>query len=390
VCVTGSIAAYKVCEIIRQLRKDGAQVQVMMTKSAQEFIGKATFSALTNNKVLIDIFPDTPKAGLEHIDLAINIDAVIVCPATANNLCKTASGIADDLITTTLSICEQPTLFIPAMNFRMWRNEGTIEAVNKLRNEGKIVMEPESGPLASLHEGVGRLPEIYDIINEIRSLFEIPLPLKGKKVLVTAGPTREWIDPVRYISNKSSGKMGYSIAKSARDKGADVSLISGPVSLNEIPGINTIKVETTDEMLHAIKSYLNNSIYPDYFFMCAAVSDFKLNLTSSEKIKRKDMNSTAKIIPTVDILKNIALSEKSKLIAFALETKFNVGEAKRKLYSKNADFIAMNILCKGISGFDSETNELFIYSKNNHSEKINLNHKSRVASKLIDYVISCD
>ena len=142
ICVTGSIAAYKTCEIIRQLRKEGAKVQVMMTDSAQEFIGKATFAALTNNEVLTDIFPDTPKAGLEHIELAMDIDAIVVCPATANNLCKIANGIADDLITTTLSVCEQPTLFVPAMNFRMWRNDGTIDAVNKLRKSGKVIIEP--------------------------------------------------------------------------------------------------------------------------------------------------------------------------------------------------------------------------------------------------------
>ena len=360
-----------------------------MTKSAQEFVGKATFAALTNNEVLTDIFPNTPKAGLEHIELAIDVDAIVVCPATANNLCKIANGIADDLITTTLSVCEQPTLYVPAMNFRMWRNEGTIDAVQKLRNAEKIVMEPESGPLASLHEGVGRLPEISDIMNEIRNLFEIPLPLKGKKVLITAGPTREWIDSVRYISNKSSGKMGYSIAKSARDKGADVTLISGPVNLNEIAGIKTIKVETADEMLNAINLLLSENS-PDYFFMCAAVSDFKVKNIGNEKLKRSQIASVLEIEPAPDILKSISLNKNTKLIAFALETTFNPEEAKRKLNSKEADFIAMNIVNEGISGFDSETNEFYVYSKSGKEKKIPLNHKSRIASQLIDHVISCD
>jgi phosphopantothenoylcysteine decarboxylase / phosphopantothenate---cysteine ligase len=389
-CITGSIAAYKACEIIRQLRKENANIQVMMTKSAQEFVGKATFAALTNNEVLTDIFPKTPKAGLEHIEVAMDIDAIIICPATANIICKIASGIADDLITTTMSVCEQPTLYVPAMNFRMWRNEGTIEAVKKLRDAKKIVMNPDSGPLASLHEGVGRLPDLLSIMNEIRSLFKIQIPLKGKKVLVTAGPTREWIDPVRYISNRSSGKMGYSIAKSARDKGADVTLISGPVSLNEIFGIKTIKVETSDEMLAQVILQVENQNHPDFIFMCAAVSDYKMKNISKEKIKRKKMTAKLEIIPAPDILKSITVNKKTKLIAFALETDFNPDEATRKLKDKNADFIAMNITQKGQTGFDSDTNELFIYSKIGKQMKINLNHKIRVASQLIDYIVSCD
>lgn len=388
ICVTGSIAVYKTCELVRQLRKEDAIVQVMMTKSAQEFVGKATFSALTNNEVLTDIFPNTPKAGLEHIELAMNVDAIIVCPATANNLCKVANGIADDLISTTLSVCEQPTLFVPAMNFRMWRNEGTINAVELLRHSGKKIMNPEAGQLASLHEGIGRLPEILAIMNEIRNLFNIPLPLKGKKVLITAGPTREWIDPVRYISNRSSGKMGFALAKSARDKGAEVVLISGPISLNQISGIKTISVESSDEMLDAIQIQLEIGSNIDYLFMCSAVSDYKLKHISLNKIKRKDLKPSLELIPAPDILKTISTGKDTKIIAFALETEYNKVEALRKLKDKKADFIAMNITRKGISGFDSETNELFVFNKAEKIKKIELNHKSRIASQLIDYVIS--
>jgi len=388
ICVTGSIAVYKTCELVRQLRKEDAIVQVMMTKSALEFVGKATFAALTNNEVLTDIFPNTPKAGLEHIELAMDVDAIIVCPATANNLCKVANGIADDLISTTLSVCEQPTLFVPAMNFRMWRNEGTINAVKLLRESGKMVMNPESGQLASLHKGIGRLPEILSIMNGIRNLFNIPLPLKGKKVLITAGPTREWIDPVRYISNRSSGKMGFALAKSARDKGAEVVLISGPVSLNQISGIHTIPVETSDEMLNAIQIQLEVGNKIDYLFMCSAVSDYKLKNISLHKIKRKDLQPSLEIIPAPDILKSISTGKDTKIIAFALETEYNKVEALRKLKDKKADFIAMNITQKGISGFDSETNELFIFNKAEKIKKLELNHKSRIASQLIDYVIS--
>ena len=186
IIITGSIAAYKTCDVIRLLRREGAEVQVMMTKSAQKFIGKTTFAALTNYQVITEMFPNTPKAGLEHVELAIDIDAVVVIPATENIICKVASGVADEVVSTTLSICEQPTLFAPAMNYRMWQNSATMEAVDKLRNRGKVVLEPEEGALASLHEGEGRLPDLKIIMNSIRSLIEIPLPLKGKKVLITA------------------------------------------------------------------------------------------------------------------------------------------------------------------------------------------------------------
>ena len=215
--VTGSIAAYKACDVVRLLSKEGANVQVMMSRSAQEFVGKATFTALTGHEVIIELFPDTPKAGLEHIQMAMELDAVVVVPATANILCKVANGVADEVVSTTLSVCEQPTLFAPAMNFRMWQNPATQEAVDKLRHRGKIIINPDEGLLASLHEGEGRLPNITKIMNGIRSLFEMPLPLKGKKVLVTAGPTREAMDPIRFISNRSSGKMGFSIAKAAKN-----------------------------------------------------------------------------------------------------------------------------------------------------------------------------
>ena len=253
IIVTGSIAAYKACEVVRLLRKEGANVQVMMTKSAQEFVGKTTFAALTNHEVITEMFSDTPKAGLEHIEMAIDLDAIVVIPATANIICKAANGVADEVVSTTLSVCDQPTLFAPAMNNRMWQNPATMEAVENLRERSKIVLDPEEGQLASLHEGEGRLPDIGVIMNGIRDLFKLPLPLKGKKVLVTAGPTREAIDPVRFISNRSSGKMGYALAEKARDMGASVILISGPVSLPQISEVEIIFVESAKEMADSVQ-----------------------------------------------------------------------------------------------------------------------------------------
>ncbi|MDP7026832.1 MAG: bifunctional phosphopantothenoylcysteine decarboxylase/phosphopantothenate--cysteine ligase CoaBC [Candidatus Marinimicrobia bacterium] len=385
IVVTGSIAAYKACEVVRLLRKEGANVQVMMSKSAMEFVGKTTFAALTDNEVITEIFPKTPKAGLEHIEMAIELDAIVVIPATANTICKVANGVADDVVSTTLSVCEQPTLFAPAMNFRMWQNPATLEAVEKLRKKGSIVLDPEEGQLASLHEGEGRLPELIDILNGIRSLFEIPLPLQGKKVLVTAGPTREAIDPVRFISNRSSGKMGYSLAEKAKDFGAEVSLISGPVSLSPIPEVHMLVVETAEEMAVAVK---NNCSDADYLFMVAAVSDYSPADPPDKKIKRDSENKSIELKPALDILKSIKGKTKGKIIAFALETHDGEVEAQRKLVEKGADFIILNYANEKGAGFESSTNRVTIFSKSGNQIELKKDRKDRIAKKIIEYILN--
>ena len=385
IIVTGSIAAYKACEVVRLLRKEGANVQVMMSKSALEFVGKAPFAALTNNEVITEIFPNTPKAGLEHIEMAIELDAIVVVPATANTICKVASGVADDVVSTTLSVCEQPTLFVPAMNFRMWQNPATMEAVEKLRKKGSIVLDPEEGQLASLHEGEGRLPELIDILNGIRSLFEIPLPLQGKKVLVTAGPTREAIDPVRFISNRSSGKMGYALAEKARDMGASVILISGPVSLSPIPEIEMIYVETAEEMAVSIQANCNDA---DYLFMVAAVADYSPVNPADQKIKRTSENKSIELKPALDILKSIKGKTKGKVIAFALETHDGESEAQRKLVEKGADFIVLNYANEEGAGFESSTNRVTIFSKSGNQIELKKDRKDRIAQKIIEYILN--
>ena len=385
IAVTGSIAAYKACEVVRLLRKEGANVQVMMSKSAMEFVGKATFAALTENEVISEIFPNTPKAGLEHIEMAIELDAIVVVPATANTICKAANGVADDVVSTTLSVCEQPTLFVPAMNFRMWQNPATMEAVEKLRKKGSIVLDPEEGQLASLHEGEGRLPELIDILNGIRSLFEIPLPLQGKKVLVTAGPTREAIDPVRFISNRSSGKMGYALAEKARDMGASVILISGPVSLPPIPEIEMIHVETAEEMAVSIQANCNDA---DYLFMVAAVADYSPVNPADQKIKRTSENKSIELKPALDILKSIKGKTKGKVIAFALETHDGESEAQRKLVEKGADFIVLNYANEEGAGFESSTNRVTIFSKSGNQIELKKDRKDRIAQKIIEYILN--
>jgi len=385
IAVTGSIAAYKACEVVRLLRKEGANVQVMMSKSALEFVGKATFAALTNNEVITEIFPDTPKGGINHIEMAIDLDVIVVVPATANTICKAANGVADDVVSTTLSACEQPTLFAPAMNFRMWQNPATMEAVEKLRKKGSIVLDPEEGQLASLHEGEGRLPELIDILNGIRSLFEIPLPLQGKKVLVTAGPTREAIDPVRFISNRSSGKMGYALAEKARDMGASVILISGPVSLSPIPEIEMIYVETAEEMAVSIQANCNDA---DYLFMVAAVADYSPVNPADKKIKRTSDNKSIELKPALDILKSIKGKTKGKVIAFALETHDGESEAQRKLVEKGADFIVLNYANEEGAGFESSTNRVTIFSKSGNQIELKKDRKDRIAQKIIEYILN--
>ncbi|MCK4578140.1 MAG: bifunctional phosphopantothenoylcysteine decarboxylase/phosphopantothenate--cysteine ligase CoaBC, partial [Candidatus Marinimicrobia bacterium] len=236
VAVTGSIAAFKACELVRQLRREGADVTVAMTTTATNFVGPTTFAAFTGHPVLIEQFPDDPSAGVPHVDVAEEFDLAVVAPATADILGKAAHAIADDLVSTLLNILDCPIIFAPAMNFRMWANPATRDAVERLRGWGRYVMEPDEGELATRHVGPGRFPEIRRIMVCIRTQFDERQLLAGKKIVVTAGPTREPIDPVRFISNRSSGKMGYALAAAARDMGSEVTLISGPVSLSPVPG----------------------------------------------------------------------------------------------------------------------------------------------------------
>jgi len=384
IIITGSIAAYKACEVVRLLCKEGANVQVMMSKSAQKFIGKATFVALTGHEVIVELFPNTPKAGLEHIQLAINLDAVVVVPATANILCKVANGVADEIVSTTLSVCEQPTLFAPAMNFRMWQNPATLEAVEKLRKRGMKVLNPNKGLLASLHKGEGRLPNISEIMNGIRSLFEMSLPLEGKKVLVSAGPTREAIDPVRFISNRSSGKMGYALAEKARDMGAEVVLVSGPVSLPPVPEIEIDYIESAEEMERAMIKYASTA---DYIFMTAAVADYSPKIGTNKKMKRSNKNLTLDLKPTPDILKSINGKTRAIITAFALEIQDGENEALRKLKDKGVDFIVLNYADEVGAGFESSTNHVILFSKDGDRFDLVKDRKDRIAEKIITHIL---
>lgn len=386
ICITGSIAAYKTCELIRVLKKQEAEVKVMMSKSAEKFVGKATFAALTNNEVMSDLFPNTPKAGLEHIELSFDLDLIIVMPATANILSKTANGIADDIISTTLSVCEQPTIFTPAMNYKMWQNPSVMDAVDKLKSMKKIIVDPEKGYLASLHEGEGRLASIDTIMNTIRDTLEIKQPLKNKNIIVTAGPTLEPIDPVRFISNHSSGKMGYAIADAACNLGANVTLISGPVHLNAHPEAQLINITTAKELQSSFEKINLQEI--DYIFMCAAVADYGPIKIKNKKIKKETETLNLDLKENPDIIKIISQKTDATIIAFALETDQGKQNAKNKLKNKNADFVVLNYANEKGAGFNTNTNHVYIYSKDGKEIELKKDRKDRIAHKIIEWVLN--
>ena len=388
-CVTGSIAAYKACDLLRILRKEGANVQVAMSSSALQFIGKTSFSALSTHDVITEIFPSKEgETGLEHINLAIDLDAIVVAPATANIIGKCATGVADDVVSTLLSICEQPTIFAPAMNFRMWQNKSTINAVGILRKQGKVVMNPEEGKLASLHEGEGRFPDSHSIVNQLRLVFGQKLPLKNHNILITAGPTREHIDPVRFISNRSSGKMGYALAKEAKNLGANVTLISGPVHLDPITDVEMINIESTLDMENALDNYIASMNQIHYVFMVAAVADYIIKDPSQSKIKRNSDGLDVEFNQAPDLIKNFSKKTDAIIIGFALETENGEYNAKKKMANKNLDYIVLNYANEKNAGFEVNTNHVIIFSKDGSKKEIKLDRKDRIASKLLDYVIN--
>ena len=388
-CITGSIAAYKACDLLRVLRKEKANVQVAMTESALKFVGETTFSALSNYDVITEVFPSKKgETGLEHVNLSIDLDAIIVAPATANIIGKCAHGVADDAVSTLLSICEQPTIYAPAMNFRMWQNSSTIDAVDLLRKNGKIIINPEEGRLASLHKGEGRFPDTHTIINKLREVFDQHLPLKNKNVLITAGPTREHIDPVRFISNRSSGKMGYSLASEAKYLGANVTLISGPVYLDPIADVNMINIESTIDMQQALNKYINANDNIDYIFMVAAVADYIIQNPKQHKIKRNENILNIQFDKAPDLIQEINNKTNATLIAFALETENGEKNAIEKMSKKNTDFIVLNYANEPNAGFESNTNHVIIFSKNGSKKELKLDRKDRISAKILDFIIN--
>lgn len=356
--ITGSVAAYKSCEIVRLLRKSGADVQVIMTASAAQFVGPTTFAALSGREVYSDLFSEKPPAGEIHLNLTEWANVAVVAPATANTITKTAHGMADDLLSTTLLTADVPLIFAPAMYTNMLNNPAIEENINTLKTRGLHFAEPKTGLLASLTEGEGRMAEPEEIVSLIREVLNVPQDYKGKKVLVTAGPTREPIDPVRYISNRSSGKMGYALAQAAIDRGAEVALISGPTALVPPDGCDFVGVETAQEMYEAVKVVAPNQ---GFIFKAAAVADFSPANPGKEKFKKKFGIPDLEMKSTEDILAGLRSITNAFLLGFALETENAEENALKKMEEKNLDAIVLNLLGQPGVGFDGNTNEGLIY-----------------------------
>lgn len=353
-CVTGCIAAYKSCEILRLLQKAGYRVKVLMTEHATQFVGPTTFRALTHEKVAIGLFDD-PEDPIHHISLAQEADVVLVAPATANCIAKMAHGIADDLMSTTLLATKAPILIAPAMNSGMWSAAATQENVEVLKSRGVHFVQPDSGYLACGDIGSGRLPTPEAIADATRSLLQGSTDLVGEHVLITAGPTHEPIDPVRYIANRSSGKMGLELARAARDRGANVTLIAGPIELPIPAGIETIHVQTASQMYNAaVKAFGRSTIA----ILAAAVADYAPSAPSDHKLKKAvDPIDSIPLIQTQDILAELSSNKEDCIvIGFAAETNDVVDYAVAKLKRKGCDAIVANDVSRSDAGFGSSNN----------------------------------
>lgn len=353
-CVTGCIAAYKSCEILRLLQKTGYRVKVLMTEHATQFVGPTTFRALTHEKVAIGLFDD-PEDPIHHISLAQEADVVLVAPATANSIAKLAHGIADDLLSTTLLATKAPILIAPAMNSGMWSAAATQENVEVLKSRGVHFVQPDSGYLACGDVGSGRLPTPEAIADATCSLLQGSTDLVGEHVLITAGPTHEPIDPVRYIANRSSGKMGLELARAARNRGANVTLIAGPIELPIPAGIETIHVQTASQMRNAaVKAFERSSIA----ILAAAVADYTPSAPSDHKLKKAvDPINSIPLIQTQDILAELSSNKEDHIvIGFAAETNDVVEYAQAKLKRKGCDAIVANDVSRSDAGFGSSNN----------------------------------
>lgn len=353
-CVTGCIAAYKSCEILRLLQKAGYRVKVLMTEHATQFVGPTTFRALTHEKVAIGLFDD-PEDPIHHISLAQEADVVLVAPATANCIAKMAHGIADDLMSTTLLATKAPILIAPAMNSGMWSAAATQENVEVLKSRGVHFVQPDSGYLACGDVGSGRLPTPEAIADATCALLQGSTDLVGEHVLITAGPTHEPIDPVRYIANRSSGKMGLELARAARDRGANVTLIAGPIELPIPAGIETIHVQTASQMRNAAVTAFGRSTIA---ILAAAVADYTPSAPSDHKLKKAvDPINSIPLIQTQDILAELSSNKEDRIvIGFAAETNDVVDYAQAKLKRKGCDAIVANDVSRSDAGFGSSNN----------------------------------
>lgn len=384
--VTGSIAAYKTADLVSRLKKLNCDVHVIMTENAANIINPITFETLTGHKCLTDTFDRNFNYNIEHVSLAKKADLVMIAPATANIIGKISAGICDDMLTTTVMACTCKKIIAPAMNTRMYNNPILKDNLKKLKDYGMEIAEPERGMLACGEEGQGKLPDTDTLLSYIlREIHFKEKNLSGKNVLVTAGGTREAIDPVRFISNHSTGRMGYAIARAAVEKGAKVILISAAKNLPDIPFAETIKVDSAKEMFDAV---INKSRDADIIVKAAAVADYRPVNTASEKIKKEDNNISISLEKTDDILKYLGEHKREGqfLCGFSMETENLIENSKRKLQNKNLDMIVANNLKVEGAGFGVDTNVVTLIAENEIKE-LPLMSKDETAAHILDYIV---
>lgn len=383
--ITGSIAAYKAAVLARALIKKGAEVQIVITPAGKEFITPLTLSTITSKPVISEFFARRDGTWHSHVDLGLWADAMVIAPATASTIGKMANGIADNMLITTYLSMKAPVFVAPAMDLDMYAHPSTQKNLDTLKSYGNVIIEPAEGELASHLVGKGRMEEPEKIVEVLENFFTEGMDLKGKKIMITAGPTYEKIDPVRFIGNYSSGKMGYALAECCAERGAEVILVSGPVSITEKhPNIRKISVESAEEMYQAAVREFTGS---DAAILCAAVADFTPESQSEQKIKREKEDLVLRLRPTHDIAAALGKLKKENqiMVGFALETNDEVEHAKDKLERKNLDFIVLNSLNDKGAGFRHDTNKITIIDKNSVTE-FPLKDKKEVAADIINHL----
>ncbi|WP_305085893.1 bifunctional phosphopantothenoylcysteine decarboxylase/phosphopantothenate--cysteine ligase CoaBC [uncultured Clostridium sp.] len=385
--VTGGIAVYKALDVISALRKKDIEVHVIMTESATKFVNPLTFQSISQNMVVTDMFAEPKAWEIQHISLAQKADLMLIAPATANIIGKVANGIADDMLSTTIMAASKAkVIFAPAMNTNMYQNKIVQNNIEKLKNFDYDFIEPASGRLACGDVGIGKLADVNTIVEKVLSeLNDKKKDLEGKKVLISAGPTIAPIDPVRYITNRSTGKMGYSIAKEAKDRGAEVVLVSGPTNLNPPKDVKIINIKTNEEMKNENFKYFD---WADIVIKSAAVADYKPKEYSTEKIKKGEGDLNLSLTRDNDILKSLGeIKTHQVLVGFAAESNDVLKNADKKLKNKNLDFIVANDITASDTGFGSDDNKVVILSKDNEKLELEKMSKIEVASNIFDMIL---
>lgn len=381
--VTSSIAAYKSANVASALVKKGCNVNVLMTENATNFINPLTFEELTKHKCIIDTFDRNVQYNVAHISLAVSADAFIIAPASANVIGKIANGIADDMLTTTVMACKCPVIISPAMNTNMYENPIVQDNIAKLERFGYIIVPPAEGRLACGTIGKGKMPDEQVLLDYLERALSDKQDFKGKRVLVTAGPTQESIDPVRYITNHSSGKMGYAVARQAMLRGAEVTLVSGKVNLPPVPFVKMIYITTAEDMYNVVTAEFENT---DIVIKAAAVADFRPKRIADDKLKKADGMDSIELEPTKDILKELGKNKKNRFICgFSMETKNMTENSRKKLENKNLDMIVCNNLKVEGAGFQGDTNVVTVIDKTNITE-LGIMSKTEVADKILDRI----